>query len=90
MARKRRGSVGGEGHVRADRRERTGIAAAPDNATACTVTSAENGKAPPNERAARILADLQKFREMDPLGPEGWEAIRQHIKRHGLYIGSEE
>jgi hypothetical protein len=52
--------------------------------------SNETHTEPPNERAAKLLADFERFLAMpDPLGPEEWESIRQHIKEHGLHIGSE-
>jgi hypothetical protein len=39
----------------------------------------------PNADAARMLADLEEFLQMpDPLGPEGWEKVRQHIREHDL------
>jgi hypothetical protein len=50
----------------------------------------QNGDQPvvSNPRTARMMADLEEFLKMpDPLGAEGWEELRQHIREHGLRLG---
>ena len=39
-------------------------------------------------RVLRISADLEAFlASPDPLGPEDWQAVQEHIRDHGVYMG---
>ena len=46
---------------------------------------------PLSAKAQRMPDDLDAvLSRPDPIGPEGWEAVRQHAREYGLRIGSSE